>query len=133
MGETIDIAERLSRSPDLLPWVITVAIGIVLFKERDLVKGYFKARMEYWQSRKETDALLPELVRNNTAAMTMCTEAFKSWQTDRGTTRAMLEHHEKMSEERDRHIQEVVNRIDSTVTANSRQIGLIEDRTDGKK
>ena len=90
---------------------------------------YFKARIGYWRSMKDVNAILPEVIRNNTAAMNMCTEAFKDWKGDRGENRRMLEFHEQASAERMQHIQEVVNRIDEIVTSNSKNLGLIEDRT----
>ena len=45
----------------------------------------------------------------------------------------MLQYHEEASAERMQHLQEVLNRVDATVTSNSRNIGLIEDRTHRSK
>lgn len=60
----------------------------------------------------------------------MCTEAFKTWSNDRGEMRAMIEKNEQMISKKLTHLQTVVNRIDTTVTNNSENMELIEDRTD---
>lgn len=133
MQEGLEIARALRDTPDLFPWVL-LAIGlIVAYKQRDLISDYFRARVDYWKSMKDVNATLPEVIRNNTAAMNLCTEAFRDWKNDRGENRRMLQFHEQASAERMQHIQEVVNRIDQTVTANSKNIGLIEDRTQRDK
>ena len=133
MQEGFEIARALRETPDLFPWVL-LAIGlIVAYKQRDLISDYFRARVDYWKSMKDVNATLPEVIRNNTAAMNLCTEAFRDWKNDRGENRRMLQFHEQASAERMQHIQEVVNRIDQTVTANSKNIGLIEDRTQRDK
>lgn len=133
MQDGLEIARALRETPDLFPWVL-LAIGlIVAYKQRDLISDYFRARVDYWKSMKDVNATLPEVIRNNTAAMNLCTEAFRDWKNDRGENRRMLQFHEQASAERMQHIQEVVNRIDQTVTANSKNIGLIEDRTQRDK
>ena len=129
MQEAIDVAKELRAMPDLLPWVIFVVVYIVLWANKGLVMEYIKARIGYWKSMKDVNAVLPEVIRNNTAAMNLCTEAFRDWKADRGENRRLLQFHEQASAERMQHIQEVVNRIDATVTSNSKSIGLIEDRT----
>lgn len=129
MQETVDIAKQLRDAPDLLPWVVFIVSCAVIYANRKLIFEYVSARIGYWKSMRDVNAILPEVVRNNTAAMNICTEAFRDWKGDRGENRRMLEYHEQASAERMQHIQEVVNRIDATVTANSKQIGLIEDRT----
>lgn len=129
MQETVDIAKQLRDAPDLLPWVVFIVACAVIYANRKLIFEYVSARIGYWKSMRDVNAILPEVVRNNTAAMNICTEAFRDWKGDRGENRRMLEYHEQASAERMQHIQEVVNRIDATVTANSKQIGLIEDRT----
>lgn len=130
MSEPIEIGKLLRDSPDLFPWVLLAVVLVIAYKQRDIISDYVTARIDYWRSMKDVNATLPEVIRNNTAAMNLCTEAFRDWKSDRGENRRMLEYHEAASAERMQHIQEVVNRIDRTVTENSRQIGLIEDRTD---
>lgn len=130
MSEPIEIGKLLRESPDLFPWVLLAVVLVIAYKQRGLISEYVRARIDYWRSMKDVNATLPEVIRNNTAAMNLCTEAFRDWKSDRGENRRMLEYHEAASAERMQHIQEVVNRIDRTVTENSRQIGLIEDRTD---
>lgn len=130
MSEPIEIGKLLRESPDLFPWVLLAVVLVIAYKQRDIISDYVTARIDYWRSMKDVNATLPEVIRNNTAAMNLCTEAFRDWKSDRGENRRMLEYHEAASAERMQHIQEVVNRIDRTVTENSRQIGLIEDRTD---
>lgn len=130
MQEGIEIARVLRETPDLFPWVCLALVLLLAYKCRDMIFSYFTARVEYWRSMKDVNATLPEVVRNNTAALTLCTEAFRGWKNDRGENRLMLENHENASAERMQRIQEVVNRIDATVTSNSKTIGIIEDRTD---
>ena len=129
MGESLEIAKLLHDTPDLFPWVCLAIVLLIAYKQRDLIADYFRARVDYWKSMKDVNATLPEVIRNNTAAMGLCTEAFRDWKNDRGENRRLLQYHEQASAERMQHIQEVVNRIDATVTSNSSKIGLIEDRT----
>lgn len=133
MGESLEIARVLRDTPDLFPWVLTVVVLLIAYKQRDLISDYFRARVDYWKSMKDVNATLPEVIRNNTAAMNLCTEAFRDWKNDRGENRRMLQYHEEASAERMQHLQEVLNRVDATVTSNSRNIGLIEDRTHRSK
>lgn len=137
MDETIEIARILHDTPDLFPWVCLVIVLIFIFKERQTIRAYVNARVEYYASKRQSDAVMGELVRNNTAALENNTAALESVKADRGETRRQLAFHEQVSKERIdtvrsdiAHVQEVVNRMDATVTSNSRQIGLIEDRTD---
>lgn len=130
MDEYLNMAQRLHDSPDLLPWVVFIFVVGVLIAERKLIKEYFSARIEYWRSKKSTDSLIPEVIRNNTAALEHNTAAVERWGNDRGENRRMLEHHEKMCVERERHLQEVLNRVDRTATENARKLDILEDRTD---
>lgn len=130
MSEYMDIAQRLHDTPDLLPWVIFIFVAGIVIAERKMIKEYFAARIEYWRSKKSTDSLIPEVIRNNTAALEHNTAAVERWGNDRGENRRMLEHHERMCVERERHLQEVLNRVDKTVTSNARQLDILEDRTD---
>lgn len=130
MGEYIEMAQRLHESPDLLPWVIFAFVAGIVVIERNMIKEYFTARTEYWRSKKSTDALIPEVIRNNTAALEHNTASIERWANDRGENRRMLEQHEQMSIERERHLQEVLNRVDRTATENARKLDIIEDRTE---
>lgn len=132
MDETIEIARVLHDTPDLFPWVCLVLVCFVLWYNRQSISRYINARADYYISRKSSDAVQAEVIRNNTAALNNNTAALENNRVDRGETREMLRHHEQVSAERIQYVQEVVNRIDATVTSNSKQIGLIEDRTDGR-
>lgn len=101
-----------------------------------MFRRYFNSRMDYYSSRKQSDAVMAELIRNNTAALDNNTAVLESYKNDRGETRRMVDYHEKASKERidsihDEigHMLTVVNRIDATVSENNKQITLIEDRT----
>lgn len=130
LEELFENAERFASRPDLFPWVVLTIVCIVLYKEKDLAKEYFAARIEYWRSKKSTDSLIPEVIRNNTAALDHNTAAVERWGNDRGENRRMIEHHEQMCIERERHLQEVLNRVDKTATENARKLDILEDRTD---
>lgn len=132
MDEAIEIARVFYGTPDLFPWVCLVLFCLVTLYNRKAISRYINARADYYISRKSSDAVQAEVIRNNTAALNNNTAALENNRVDRGETREMLRHHEQVSAERIQHVQEVVNRIDSTVTSNSKQIGLIEDRTDGR-
>lgn len=123
-------AERFASRPDLFPWAVLIIVCAVVYRERALVKEYFAARIEYWRSKKTTDSLIPEVIRNNTAALEHNTAAVERWGNDRGENRRMLEHHEMMCVERERHLQEVLNRVDRTAAENARKLDILEDRTD---
>lgn len=144
----MEIARLLHDTPDLFPWVVFAVIMALIFYERKALSEILRSMASYFKSKKENDILMVEVVRNNTAttehntaALNRNTEMLKTVMEDRRETREMVRSHEAASKERVDalrehfvselgHIQTVVNRIDDTVTSNSRQIGLIEDRTD---
>lgn len=130
MDEILKFAQILKASPALLPWVVFVAVGLVFWRERDLFKGYIRARIDAHRESARFSMSYAELVRNNTAALENNTAALKLVEHDRDRLADLVEHHEKVSKERIDHLQTVINRIDATVTKNSREIALIEDRTD---
>lgn len=137
MNEALQIAEILHATPALFPWVCLALFCIVVYRERELFREYIRARIDYWHSRQKTDALVPELIRsntatisNNTATIEHNTRVYENLEHDRGEARALIRSHEEMSAERMQRILEVIDRIDCTVTDNSKQLGLIEDRTD---
>lgn len=130
MNEAMEIGRVLHEAPDLFPWVCLAIVMLLLFKERATIERYISARISAYEGRKQSDAVLAELIRNNTSALDNNTAALLSVKADRGETRKLVQFHETASAERMQHIQEVVNRIDKTVTENSKQIDLIEDRTE---
>lgn len=137
LDDPIRWAEMLRTTPDLFPWVCLILFMILVFKERGTIRAYVNSRVDYYASKKQSDAVMAELVRNNTAALENNTAALESVKADRGETRRQLTYHESVSKERIdhvrddiAHVQEVINRIDATVTSNSKTIGLLEDRTD---
>lgn len=136
MDQVFTMANELKQSPDLLPWVVFISICFLIWKERNMFRRYFNSRMDYYSSRKQSDAVMAELIRNNTAALDNNTAVLESYKNDRGETRRMVDYHEKASKERidsihDEigHMLTIVNRIDATVSENNKQITLIEDRT----
>ena len=136
MDEAINVAKLLHDTPDLFPWVCLAIILIVCCTQHKRILGYFDARIEAWSSKKEADAVLAELIRNNTAALNNNTAALQAVKNDRGATRQLINYHEQVSKERIdnlvgaiSHVQTVVNRIDDTVSGNSEGIKIIEDRT----
>lgn len=129
MNETIELAKLLHETPDLFPWVCLAVILIILIAQHKRILAYFDARIDAYSAKKQSDAVMAELIRNNTAALNNNTAALDAVRADRGETRRLLAHHEELSAERDKHIQTVVNRIDDTVTKNSKLIELLEDRT----
>lgn len=122
MEDALTLAERLRDAPDLFPWVCLAIICIVAVAQHKRIFAYFDARIEAYSASKQFKAIMIELMRNNTAALESCTE-------EREKVRLLLTHHEKLSAERDKHIQTVVNRIDANVSKNGRLLELIEDRT----
>ena len=128
MDQTLEIAKLLHDTPDLFPWVCFSAFIIVVVSQRKRILAYFDARIESYTAKRESDAVLAELIRNNTAALNNNTAALESVKADRGETRRMLTYHEQASKERMDHIQTVVNRIDETVSQNEKDISIIKDR-----
>ena len=136
MDQTIEIAKLLHDTPDLFPWVCFAAFIFVVVSQRKRIFAYFDAKIDSYAAKKQSDAVLAELIRNNTAALENNTAALESVKADRGETRRMLTYHEEASKERIKtvrdnleHIQTVVNRVDETVSSNSENIRIIEDRT----
>lgn len=136
MDEAIEIGRLLHDTPDLFPWVCLAIIMIVCVAQHKRILGYFDARIDAWTSKKQSDAVMAELIRNNTAALNNNTAALEAVKVDRGETRKLLNFHEQVSRERNEsilseisHVQTVVNRIDETVSSNSESIRIVEDRT----
>ena len=128
MDETLEIAKLLHDTPDLFPWVCFATIIVLVIAQHKRIFAYFDARIESYNAKKESDAVIAELIRNNTAALNNNTAALESVKADRGETRRMLTYHENASKERMDHIQTVVNRIDETVTQNEQDISILKDR-----
>lgn len=128
MDQTLEIAKLLHDTPDLFPWVCFATIIVLVIAQHKRIFAYFDARIESYNAKKESDAVIAELIRNNTAALNNNTAALESVKADRGETRRMLTYHENASKERMEHIQTVVNRIDETVTQNEQDIGILKDR-----
>lgn len=128
MDQTIEIAKLLHDTPDLFPWVCFATFIVLLVTQHKRIFAYFDARIESYNSKKQSDAVIAELIRNNTAALNNNTAALESVKADRGETRRMLTFHEQSSKERMDHIQTVVNRIDETVTQNEQDINILKDR-----
>lgn len=140
MEEPFRIAQMLHDSPDLFPWVCLAIVMFIIVAQHKRILAYFDARIDAYTAKKQSDAVLAELIRNNTAALNNNTAALEAVKTDRGETRKLVNYHENLSKERIdslkediSHVQTVVNRIDDTVTTNSRTLGLIEDRTEGSR
>lgn len=129
VGEFITIAEQLRAARDLLPWVILVICVFVLWKSRKHVAEWFQSCINEKKDNAIYHAQQNELIRNNTAALNNNTAALELVQKDREMLAEILNNHEKLSAERIAHLQVVVNRIDATVTENSKNISMIEDRT----
>lgn len=133
MDEALDIAERMASKPDLLPWVIFGCVVVVVLANQkrflDLfdsaIRGH-KARIKYYEEKEKSDTRMEEIVRANTEALNNNTKAFETITSDRGESRKMITHHEEMSMERDRHIQEGVNAIREVVTDNTVKLSKIE-------
>ena len=136
MDEAIEIGKLLHDTPDLFPWVCLAIILIVCCAQHKRILGYFDARIDAWRAKEKSDAVMAELVRNNTAALNNNTAALNAVKNDRGATRALIDYHEKVSKERIdavmgeiSHVQTVVNHIDEIVQSNAKGIQIVEDRT----
>ena len=128
MDDAIELGKMLHDTPDLFPWVCLAIIMVLLVTQHKRIFAYIDARIEAYSAKKESDAVLAELIRNNTAALNNNTAALESVKADRGETRRMLQYHEQSSKERIEHLQTVVNRIDETVAQNETNISIIKDR-----
>ena len=137
MQEAFEAAKQFHENPSLFPWVVLALIVLFIISQRKLIVEYVQSRITehnakalWYEKQTKSSEVTAEVIRNNTAALNNNTEALHTSNEDRGETRRMLDKHEELSKERDRHIQEVVNRIDETVSKNSIKLGLIEDRTE---
>ena len=137
MQEAFEAAKQFHENPGLFPWVVLALIVLFIISQRKLIVEYVNSRITehnakalWYENQTKSSEVTTEVIRNNTAALNNNTEALHTSNEDRGETRRMLDKHEELSKERDRHIQEVVNRIDDTVSKNSFKLGLIEDRTE---
>ena len=136
MDEAVELGKLLHDTPDLFPWVCLGIILIVCCAQHKRILGYFDTRIDAWRAKEKSDAVMAELVRNNTAALNNNTAALNAVKNDRGATRALIDYHEKVSKERIdavmceiNHVQTVANRIDETVQSNAKGIQIVEDRT----
>lgn len=130
MDEIMEWAHMLQASPALIPWIVLVLVCVVTWREKDLVKGFIRARIEAHRESARFSMTYAELVRNNTAALDNNTAALKMVENDRSSTNKLLDHHEKLMEERMAHLQTVVNRIDERTTDNREDIVRVAERVD---
>lgn len=128
MNEAVELGKLVHDTPDLFPWVCLAIVCIVVLTQHKRILAYFDARIEVYGAKREHNAVLAELIRNNTAALDNNTAALESVKADRGETRRMVTYHEEASKERMSHIQTVVNRIDETVTKNEKNLFVLKDR-----
>lgn len=129
MNEAVELGRLLHDTPDLFPWVCLAIVLIVIMAQHKRILAYFDARIEAYTAKKQSDAVMAELVRNNTAALENNTAMLSILKQDRLKSIDVIESHEIMSKERMAHIQTVVNRIDTIVQENHSDIMLIADRT----
>ena len=129
MSDDVEVGKMLHDTPELFPWICLAIILIVVVSQRKRIFAYIDSRIDANKARKNQDAVLAELIRNNTAALNNNTAALESVKLDRGETRRLLQYHENASKERMDHIQTVVNRIDETVSQNERDITVIKEIT----
>ena len=136
MDEAIELGRLLHDTPDLFPWVCLAIVMIIVISQHKRILAIIDARIESYKAKERSDAVMAELIRNNTAALNNNTAALEMVKNDRGITRNMIDYHEKVSKERIDavqesigHVQTVVNRIDEIVSDNSESIKLVEDRT----
>lgn len=145
MTEAVEIGRLLHDTPDLFPWVCLTLFLIFVYSQRTKIGSYFDARIDSYRTKKEmdekalemrkqSDAVLAELIRNNTAALNNNTAALEAVKNDRGQTRELIRYHESSSKERIdslhddiAHVQTVVNRIDETVQTNDKNITIIKE------
>lgn len=135
MDEAVEFAKLLHDTPDLFPWVCLSIIIVLCTAQHKRIFAYFDARIEAYGAKKQSDAVLAELIRNNTAALNNNTAALESVKQDRGESRRMIQYHENVSKERMgmirddiSHVQTVVNDIRDTVTQNERDITVLKER-----
>lgn len=140
MEEAIELGKLLHKTPDLFPWVCLAIVMIIILSQHKRILAYFDARIEAYNAKQQSDAVLAELIRNNTAALNNNTAALEMSKNDRGETRRMIDYHEKVSKERYDsildsidHVQTVINRVDETVCSNAENIKIVEDRTRTRK
>ena len=129
MSDAVELGKLLHDTPELFPWICLAIILIVVASQRKRIFAYIDSRIDANKARKNQDAILSELIRNNTAALNNNTAALESVKLDRGETRRLLQYHENASKERTDHILTVVNRIDETVSQNERDITVIKEIT----
>lgn len=140
MEEPLRWAQMLHDTPDLFPWVCLAIILFIVTSQHKRILRYFDARIDAYSAKQKSDAVLAELIRNNTAALENNTAALKSVEADRGETRRMLNYHESISKERMdairddiSHVQTVANRVDETVSQNERDITVLKDRNQHRR
>lgn len=128
MNDAIELGKMLHDTPDLFPWVVLAVVMIVIVAQHKRILAYFDAKIESYKERERSDAIIAELIRNNTAALDNNTAALDMIKADRGEERQLIQYHEQASKERIEHIQTVVNRIDETVSQNEKDISILKDR-----
>lgn len=140
MEEPLKWAQMLHDAPDLFPWVCLAIILFVVASQHKRILAYFDARIDAYSAKQKSDAVIAELIRNNTAALNNNTAALESVKQNRGETRRMLNYHECMSKERMDairddifHVQSVVDRVDETVSQNGRDITVLKDRENHRR
>lgn len=129
MEDTLNLAKVLHDAPELFPWVVLAIILIFIVSQKKRILSYFDARIEAYNSKRHSDIIMEELVRNNTAALENNTAALETVRAERKDLRKMVEYHESLSSERNDRIINYLKTIENTVLENSRNIELVEDRT----
>lgn len=69
MSDVIEVANLLHMTPELFPWVVLTIVLIFVYKERDAIRNLFQSHIDANKEMKLHNAIVDELIRNNTAAL----------------------------------------------------------------
>lgn len=133
MTEFIELLKFLTATGDaVIPWLILGSILYACYRLIPYTMDWLKSRVEAQKEVAEREAERNEILRNTNAVVENNTQTIKTMQEfikdNENRYLASLEAHEKMSAEREKHLQTVINRNNEGITTINSKMNVLLDR-----
>lgn len=133
MSEFIDLLKFLTATGDaVIPWLALGSILYAAYKLIPYIMDWFKSRVESQREMAEREAERNEILRNTNAVVENNTQTIKAMQEfikdNENRYLSSLDAHEKMSAEREKHLQVVINRNNEGITMLNSKMDVLLDR-----
>lgn len=143
MGDFVELLRFLQGAGDaVIPWSLFALALYAAYKLIPYIIDWLKARADAEKERVkaekglvEQEAQRNEILRNNNVVIENCTQTMRMtenyFKSHNKEVLKAIASHEEMSEERERHLQAVLNKNSETLSKVYSNTGILLDRKDG--